>query len=121
MPPLLAESHDDRATLVVVVGQAKLLDGLLTGEVKLLVDLVLDGDPMRVPAKAPLDVVALHGPVSRDDIFNSRSEEVAVVWQARSERRTIVEGVSRLVFGQLDLDFQAHQQRSISIPCMCGH
>lgn len=104
---------------MVIVGQAKFLDGLPAGEVELLVDFVLDGDPVRVPAKAPLDVVALHGPVSGDDIFNGRGKEVSIMWQTRSKGRTVIEGVSRLVFRQFNLYFQAHQQRSISR--MCGH
>lgn len=104
---------------MVIVGQTKLLDSFLAREVELLVNFVLNGDPMCVPAKASLNVMALHGPVSGDDIFDGRGEEVSVVRQAGSERRAIVEGVSRLIFGQLDLDCQTHQQRSFS--GMCEH
>jgi hypothetical protein len=110
----------------------------------LLVDLVLNGETMRVPAESchdlglallnidvskikalpltPLDVEALHGPIPRDDVLDGRRAKVAIVRQAGSERGAIVECVERAAFGELDLKrggravrWYASQERSHSI------
>lgn len=69
----------------------------------LLVDLMLNGQAVRVPAETPLNMEALHGPIPRDDVLDGGGEEVAIVWQASCERWSIIKGVERPAFGQLDL------------------
>jgi len=46
---------------------------------------------------------ALHGPVSGDNILDGGGKKMSVVRQARRERRTIVEIVSRAAFRQFYL------------------
>lgn len=104
MSPLLAEAHDDGAALGIVVFQANLHDGRLSGDAELLVDLVLDGQAVGIPAEATLDVEALHGPVSGDDVLDGRGQEMAIMRQAGRERGAIVEGVERSALGELDLE-----------------
>lgn len=101
--PLLAVPHDDGAALGVVLFEAHLHDGGLARDAQLLVDLVLDGQAVGVPAEAALDVEALHGPVSGDDVLDGGGQQVAVVGEAGREGRAIVEGVEGVALGQLDL------------------
>lgn len=90
--------HYYASAFLVIIGQAKFLNGFLAGEPKLLVNLVFNRDSMCIPTKSSLDMVALHRPISRDNIFDRRGEEMAVVRKSSSERRAIVESVSRFVF-----------------------
>ena len=103
MAPLLTVPHDDGAALGVVLLEAHLHDGGLARDAQLLVDLVLDGQAVRVPAEAALDVEALHGPVSGDDVLDGGGEQVAVMGEAGREGRAIVESVEGVSLGQLDL------------------
>jgi hypothetical protein len=65
---------------------------------------VLDRKTVGVPTKTALDVVTLHGPISRNDVLDSTGEKVAIVRQASCEWRAIVECVVRATFGEFDLE-----------------
>lgn len=103
VPPLLAVPHHDGTALGVVLLQAHLHDGGFARDAELLVDFMFNGQAMGVPAETPLDVEALHGPVSRDDVLDGRSKEMAVVGEAGRERGAIVECVVGVPLGQLNL------------------
>jgi len=93
--PLLAEAHDDGPALGIVVFQANLHDGRLSGDTQLLVNLMLNGQAVGIPAEPTLDVEALHGPVSGDDVLDCRGQEMAIMRQAGRERGAIVKGIQR--------------------------
>ena len=76
---------------------------LLPAQTQLLIDLVLNRDAVRIPTEASLHIMALHGPVPRDDVLDRRGEQVAIVGQAGREWRAIVEGVRFLAARELDL------------------
>ena len=97
--PLLAIAHDNAAALLVIVADAHGEHVILGADAELLVDLVLDGQAMAVPAEAARDVVAGGGLVARDDVLDGAGEDVAVVRQARGERRAVVEDVLGLALG----------------------
>jgi hypothetical protein len=103
VPPFFTETHHDGSTLSIVVLQAKLHNSSLARNSKLLVDLMLNRQAMSVPSESALDMEALLRPVSRNDIFNGRGEQVAVMRQTGRERRAIVEGIEGFAFRQLDL------------------
>jgi hypothetical protein len=46
---------------------------------------------------------AVHRPISRDDIFDGRGEEMAVVRQTCRERRAIIEGITWSTLREFDL------------------
>ncbi len=62
-------------------------------DAQLLVDLELDGQAVAVPAEAAHDVVASHVGIPSDGVLDGTGEQMAVVGQTSSERRSIVEGV----------------------------
>lgn len=101
--PFAGISHDNGSTLLVVLGDTEFHDGSLTRNSQLLVNLMLNGQTVCIPAKASLDVVALHGPVTRDNILDGGGQKMAVVRQTGCKRRTIIEGISRASFGQFNL------------------
>lgn len=72
--PLASVAHDDGTTFRVVLLQTKLHHCLFPRDTKLLVNLVLDGQAVGIPAKAALDVEAFHRPVSGNDVFDGRGE-----------------------------------------------
>ena len=82
VPPFGRVGHHDGPALGIVLFDAHLLDSVARRKAQSLVDFVLDGDPVRVPAEAAADVVALHGPVPRDNVFDGGGEEVAIVRQS---------------------------------------
>jgi hypothetical protein len=90
--------HDGPA-LIVVACDTELLHGFLRRQPELLVDLVLDGQAVTVPAEAPQHVPALHGPVAGHDVFDGAGDDVAVVRQSGRKRRTVVENVGLLAAG----------------------
>ena len=103
MPPLLTIPHHNGAALGVVLLQPQLHDGGLARDAELLINLMFNGQAVGVPAKTTLNVEALHGPVSRDDVLDGRGQEMAVMREASRERRAIVEGVVGVSLRQLDL------------------
>lgn len=103
MAPFGGVAHDNGSALLVVLVDSDLGDGLLAGDTKLLVDLVLDGQAVGVPAEAALDMEPLHGPIAGDNILDGGGQQMAVMGQACRKGRAIVEGVVRSALGQLDL------------------
>lgn len=93
MAPFGSVPHHDGPAFLVVLADTELCDSLLSRNSQLLVDLVLNGKAVGVPSKASLDVVALHGPVAGDDVFDGRGEQVSIVRKAGRKWRSIVEGV----------------------------
>ena len=79
MAPLGRVGHDDGAAEGIVLCDAHLLDGLAGRQLEFLVNLILNGDAVGIPAEAAADVVALHGPVAGDDVLDGGAEEVAIV------------------------------------------
>ena len=61
---------------------------------------------MRVPSKSSLNVVALHGPISRYDVFDRRGQQMAIMGQPSRKRGAIVERVWFPASGQLHLSFE---------------
>jgi hypothetical protein len=98
VPPLACISHHDGAALFVVFGDAELPHRVAARHAQLLVNLVLNGHAVRVPAESSLDIAPLHRPVARDDVLDGRGQQMAVMGQARCERRAIVEGVRLFSF-----------------------
>jgi len=98
--PLRDVARDDGAALLVVLVDSELEDVLALFDAKLLVDLVLDGEAVAIPAEAARDVMAGHGLVARDDVLDCAGEDVTVVREAGGEGRAIVEDVLRLVLRQ---------------------
>lgn len=103
LAPLCSKSHDDSLALLIVLLNSNLLDRLQTRHAELLIDLVLDGDTVGIPAKASLDIVSLHCPVSRDDVLDRGSQQVAIVRKTGCEGRPIVKGVGLTALGELNL------------------
>ena len=101
--PFLTESHDDRPTLGVVLLETQLHDGVPARDAQLLVDLVLDGQTVGIPSKSALDMEALHGPVSRNDILDGGCQKMAIVRKTGRERGAVVESVERLPLTQFEL------------------
>ena len=64
---------------------------------------MLDGQAVGVPAKPALHMEALHGPVPRDNVFDGRREQVAVMRQSSRKGRAIVEGIEGSAHRELDL------------------
>jgi hypothetical protein len=60
-----------------------------------------------VPAETTLDVVALHRPVTGDDVLDGRSQQVTVMRGAGSEGRAIVEGIGLLLRRQFELPLES--------------
>lgn len=82
LPPLRGISHHDSPALSVVLLNPNLFHGISARHAQLLVNFVLDWNPVSVPTKASDHMIALHGPVSRYNILDGGREEVAVVRQA---------------------------------------
>lgn len=58
---------------------------------------------MSIPSESSLDVVALHGPISRNNVLDGGGQQVTVVGETGSEWRAIIEGIRRSTFGQFQL------------------
>lgn len=71
--PLGDVARDDAAALLVVLVDSKFEDVLTLLDAELLVDLVLDGEAVAVPAEAARDVMAGHGVVARDNVLDCAS------------------------------------------------
>ena len=92
-PPLGDMALDDAAALRVVAAHAQLGHRFLGGHAKGFVDLLLDGQPVAIPAEPPQHMAAFHGPVARHHVLQHRRHQMPVVGQAGGERRAIVEDV----------------------------
>lgn len=72
-------------------------------DIELLIDLVLDGEAVTVPAESARDVVTGHGLVPRHDVLDGAGEDVAVVRETGGERRAVVEDVLGEVLSSFEL------------------
>lgn len=95
--PFLPIPHDNTTAFTVVCLETHLHNSGLACDTKLLVDFVLNGETVRVPAEPSRNVVALHGPIPRNDVLDGRGQHVAIMRQTGRKRRAIVEDVRRLV------------------------
>ena len=102
MSPLLYVALHNGPALVVVASDAELGHSILRRHTKLFVDLVLNGQTMAVPAKAPHDIASLHGPITRHDVFYRACNQMAVMRQTRRKRWPVIEneGLLALSFFQ---------------------
>ena len=71
---------------------AVFLNGRFAVDAKFLLDLDLDRQPVRVPARFSRDVVAAHRAVAQKDVFEDASQNMAVVRQPVGGGRALVEG-----------------------------
>ena len=85
-----------RAALLVELVHAQGLDLGRARDAERVLREGLDGQAVRVPPEAALDVLSAHRLVARHDVLDRAGEQVAVVRQARRERRPVVERVARL-------------------------
>lgn len=92
---------DRVAALGVELGDAVLLDVRLAGEAQLLLDGQLDRQAVAVPASLAGDVVALHGPVAREDVLEDPGLDVVRAGHAVGGRRALVEDPLRAALGLL--------------------
>ena len=104
--PLLNIASDNTPTLLIVLINPHFEHIAPSLDPELLVDLVLDGEAMAVPAEAAGDVVAGHGLESRDDVLDGSGQDVAVVRETGGEGRAIVEDVLGLVLGASQLGLE---------------
>src|SRR6202034_2221760 len=80
----------------VVEGRdAHVVDLGFVGDAQLPLDFEFGGQPVRVPAETALHLVAAHGAVARDDVFDVAGEQVSIVREPVGERRPVVEHVFR--------------------------
>ncbi len=89
-PPLASVAQHDGAALLVEVLHSEFLDLRTTLEFQRLLHLVLDGQAVRVPAKATLHPEAAHCLVAWDHVLDGACEQVSIVRQAGRKRRAIV-------------------------------
>ena len=89
--PILRVLEDRVLARLVEGGDAHLLDLGLVGDAQDALGLELSRQPMRVPAKPALDLLAAHRLKTRDDVLGVAGEQVAVVRQPVRERRPVVE------------------------------
>src|SRR5690606_36528746 len=96
-------THDRRATLLRERRDADfLLDALLVEDAELFLDLVLDGQAVRVPARFARTVEAAHRLVARVQILERAREHVVNTGAAVGRRRAFVEDEFRPVAAGLD-------------------
>lgn len=102
-PPFRSVAHDNGAALLVVLCNSNLLHSSFSRNTQLLVNLVFNGESMSIPSKSSLDVIALHGPISRDDVLDGGRQQMAIVRKTGSEWRAIIECVRWATSGQFEL------------------
>ena len=93
--PLVGVAQDRFAAGIVERGDPHVVDLGLVGDAQLTFDFEFGGQPVGVPAEPALNLVAAHGAVPRDDVFDVAGEQVPVVRQPVGERRPVVEDVFR--------------------------
>ncbi len=91
-----------RAALFVELVHAEFLDLGRAGDPQRILGQRLDRQAVRIPPEPALDVLAAHGLVARHDILDRAGQKVAVVRQARRERRPVVEFVAFLALVLLE-------------------
>lgn len=80
--PILGICHDNGFALGIVLLYAHLANCIGTRDTKLLVDLVFNRNAMRVPAEPSHHVVSLHGPVSRNNVFQCPGQKMTIMREA---------------------------------------
>src|SRR4029077_9122467 len=71
------------------------LDGELAGDAELLLDLDLDRQAVRIPARLPLDIEPLHRLVARKEVLECAREDVVRGRLAVGSRRSFIEDEAR--------------------------
>jgi hypothetical protein len=89
--PLAGVTKDDRTALLVISSNAHLHNIILGLDVKLLVDLILDGKTVTVETSTKRDEAAKLRRKTGSDVLNGSSSDVAIMRKASGERGTIVE------------------------------
>ena len=67
------------------IGLTHLHDSIPARNFQLLVDFILDGYAVSVPAESPANMVPFHGPISGDNILDGGGEQVSIVGKALIE------------------------------------
>src|SRR5688572_24232806 len=62
---------------------------------------MFDRQAVAVPAETALYVMTLHRVVTRNDVFERRTDQVAVMRQSGSERGAVIENIRRTIAGLL--------------------
>lgn len=71
-----------------------------------LINLILDGQAVAIPAKSTGDVETHHGLVTGNDVLDGAGKYVAVVGETRRERGPVVEDVLGLTAGAVQLGLE---------------
>lgn len=102
LPPLARILHNDALALGVVLVDSHLQHFALVLDVEGLIDFVLHGKSVAIPAKSPLDVVPGLSSVPTNDIlnrlmlyFDGSGADVPIMGESRREGRPVVEGEGR--------------------------
>ena len=97
--PLGLIAHHDGSAFRVVLGDAHFKDIFFALDTQLLVNFVLNRQTMTVPAKATVHVMTGRVGEASHDILHCSCKKVTIMGQARSKRRSIVEGEGLAVLG----------------------
>ena len=89
--PLVGVLEHGGTAGVVELVDAHLLDLIHRVDAQFLLRLKLGRQTVSVPAEHAVDLVALHGLVTRDDVLRIAGQQVAIVRQAVGERRAVEE------------------------------
>jgi len=89
--PFLRVAEHRGAAGLVEVGDAEALDICLGVEAEILLDEVLDGQSVAIPAEASVHLVALHRLEAGNDVLDRAGHEVAEVGKSRGEGGAVVE------------------------------
>mmetsp|Transcript_3528 Transcript_3528/g.9127 ORF Transcript_3528/g.9127 Transcript_3528/m.9127 type:complete len:398 (+) Transcript_3528:2121-3314(+) len=95
--PLVGVAHHHAAALCIVCLDRHLEDVVARLDPQLLVNLVLNGKPVTVPAPLALHAVAVHVGVASHDVLDRPRQDVAIVRHARRKWGAVVKGVDRSV------------------------
>ncbi|KAL3956641.1 hypothetical protein ACCO45_009487 [Purpureocillium lilacinum] len=79
--PLVGIGHHDCPAFLIVFAYAHLANRVGSRDAVLLVDLVLDGHAVRIPAEPPNHMAAFHGPVAWYNVLDGGREEMPKMWE----------------------------------------
>ena len=103
LTPLSSICHDNRPALFIVLFNSNFLNSLQTRHPQLLVDFIFDRYTVGIPAKSPLNKMALHRPVPGNDVLYRRGQQVPIVRKTCCEWGSIVKGIRLTALRKLDL------------------